>query len=166
MTCGPSTPIAKKSMANSRARSSPIKATYGSLLSNGHDKLARWDEHVCEVLNTPAPAFPGQVEDPQDTLPVNTERFMEEEEVRNAIKPLKNNKVPGMDGINTEMVRLEERWPKSAHIDFVTKTGNSRNEPEGWKNGCIVCIPKKGKLKECDNWKAVTQLSILGKVYC
>ena len=43
---------------------------------------------------------------------------------------------------------------------------NSGEVPEDWKNGTIVCIPKKGNLTECDNWRGVTLLSIPGKVYC
>ena len=30
----------------------------------------------------------------------------------------------------------------------------------------LFCIPKKGKLTDCDNWKEVTLLSVPGKVYC
>ena len=35
-----------------------------------------------------------------------------------------------------------------------------------WKYGVVVCIPKKGNLTECDNWRGVILLSIPGKVYC
>ena len=61
-----------------------------------------WAEHFCEVLNRPALTVPAQIEDVQDTLPINTEKFMEEK-FRMAIKTLKNNRAPGMDGRSTEM---------------------------------------------------------------
>ena len=35
--------------------------------------------------------------------------------------------------------------------------------PNDWKDWTIVCIPQKGN---CDNWRGVALLSILGKVYC
>ena len=38
--------------------------------------------------------------------------------------------------------------------------------PVDWKDGVVVCIPKKGNLTECDNWTDMTLLSIPGKVYC
>ena len=43
---------------------------------------------------------------------------------------------------------------------------NDNDVPEDWKDGAIVCIPKKGDLSNCDNWRGVTLLSIPGKVYC
>ena len=35
-----------------------------------------------------------------------------------------------------------------------------------WKDGVVVCIPKKGSLADSNNWSGVTLLSTPGKVYC
>ena len=74
------------------------------MLSNGKDKLARWAEHFCEVLNRPAPAIPAQVKDPWDPLSINTEKFTMEE-VRKSIKTPKN-RTSNMDGFSTEMMKV------------------------------------------------------------
>ena len=36
--------------------------------------------------------------------------------------------------------------------------------PETWKEGIIIPIPKKGDLRDCNNWRGITLLSIPGKV--
>ena len=33
-----------------------------------------------------------------------------------------------------------------------------------WKRGTIVCIPKKGNLRDCSNWRGITLLSVLEKI--
>ena len=27
--------------------------------------------------------------------------------------------------------------------------------PQGWKDGAVICIPKKGHLADCYNWRGV-----------
>ena len=96
--------MAKIVTGNSRAWCFPFKAKGSSLLSNGEDKLARWAKHFCKALNRLAPAIPVQVEDLQDTLPINTEMFMEEE-IRKAMNTCKNNRAPCIDRISIEMMK-------------------------------------------------------------
>ena len=71
-------PNCQKSLAIPVEEVDQSKQKMAYLLSHGKDKVARWAEHFCEVLNRPAPAIPAQVEDPGDTLPINTEKFTEE----------------------------------------------------------------------------------------
>jgi len=35
-----------------------------------------------------------------------------------------------------------------------------------WKKGLIVKIFKKGDLRDCNNWRGVTLLPIISKVFC
>ena len=35
-----------------------------------------------------------------------------------------------------------------------------------WKDAEIVPIPKKGDLKHCDNWRGISLLDVVGKVFC
>ena len=36
--------------------------------------------------------------------------------------------------------------------------------PRKWRKGLIVKLPKKGNLKECENWRGITLLSVVSKV--
>ena len=44
------------------------------------------------------------------------------------------------------------------------KIWEQEKEPEDWKTGHIVKLPKKGDLLSCNNWKGIMLLSIPGKV--
>ena len=37
--------------------------------------------------------------------------------------------------------------------------------PADWKKGVIIKLPKKGSLKDCNNWRGITLLSTPGKVF-
>ncbi|CAH1239030.1 Hypp5694 [Branchiostoma lanceolatum] len=157
--------IAKKITGSSKAHSGPVKAKDGTLLSKGEDKLARWAEHFEEVLNRPDPTSPPTVfDEPPHPLPIDTSDFTEAE-VQEAIKTLKNNKSPGMDGITAEMLKAGGDCTVQWMCHLCNQAWNAGEVPEDWKNGAVVCIPKKGNLTECDNWRGVTLLSIPGKVY-
>jgi hypothetical protein len=36
--------------------------------------------------------------------------------------------------------------------------------PQDWRDGIIIPLPKKGDLKDCNNWRGIILLSIPGKV--
>jgi len=42
----------------------------------------------------------------------------------------------------------------------------TREIPEDWCVGIIIPIPKKGDLRDCNNWREITLLSVPGKVMC
>ena len=104
-----------------------------------------------------------QFKEPLDTLCITTEKFTEVE-VGKAIKALKNNKSPCMDGISAEMLTARGERVVQGMCGLCNQVWET-DVPNGWKNGTIVCIPKKGKLNDCDNWGRVTLLSTPGKVY-
>ena len=137
----------------------------GTLLSKGEDKLVRWAEHFKKVLNRPEPASPAVTDEPSHLLPIDTSDFTEYE-VRKAIENLKNNKTPGTDSITAEMLNAGGECIVKWMYQLCNQVWNSGEVPEDWRNGAVVCIPKKGNLTECDSWRGVTLLSIPGKVYC
>ncbi|KAI8508065.1 hypothetical protein Bbelb_143050 [Branchiostoma belcheri] len=136
-----------------------------SRVERGEDKHARWAEHFKEVLNRPDPTSPAVTDPPSHLLPIDTSDFTEPE-IHEAIKNLKNNKSPGMDGITAEMLKARRESVVKWMCQLCNNAWNRGEVPEDWRNGVVVCIPKKGNLAECDNWKGVTLLSIPGKVYC
>ena len=37
--------------------------------------------------------------------------------------------------------------------------------PKSWSKGLIVKLPKKGNLRECTNWRGITLLSVISKIF-
>ena len=51
----------------------------------------------------------------------------------------------------------------------LTKLFNKVNEegvaPKSWNRGLIVKLPKKGNLRECTNWRGITLLPVISKIF-
>jgi hypothetical protein len=98
-----------------------------------------------------------------NTLEVNMETITVEEVTR-AIKRLKNGKSAGIDGIQAELLKHggDETTEKIQQLcNRIWETGEV---PRDWKDGIIIPLPKKGDLKDCNNWRGITLLSVPGKV--
>ena len=140
----------------------PVRDKQGQLLTSVEAQLARWKEHFEEVLNRPPPQNP-PVLDPGEPLDINTGEITKQE-IRKAVKALKNGKAAGADHIPPEV--LKEGGPEL--IDYLHKLLNlvwTKEEiPADWRKGLLVKLPKHGDLSQCGKWRGITLLSIPSKV--
>ena len=107
--------------------------------------------------------------DPVDTIVIDDLGILDapftEEEVMKTISKLKNGKSPGEDLILNEFIK------KSANtlLPFYTNLFNTVFEtgefPEAWTTGVIIPIFKKGDPTNPSNYRGITLLSTLGKVF-
>ena len=93
-----------------------------------------------------------------DTLP--TMRELEE-----ALGKLKTGKAEGKSGIVPELllhggVELRERV-----LQVMQDMWGRGGVVSDWKDAVIVPIPKKGDLMNCDNWRGISLLDVVGKVF-
>jgi len=79
-----------------------------------------------------------------------------ETEVARALSKLKNDKAAGTDHIQPELLK-QSYQPDEA-------VWQSKEVSTEWKNDMIVPLPKKGDLSDCNNWRGITLLSVLGSV--
>lgn len=88
-----------------------------------------------------------------------------EDEVKSAIKRLKNGKAAGIDKVQPELLKCaESAIPRMTELCNMIWEG--KEIPSDWQCGIIVPLPKKGDLSDCGNWRGITLLSIPGKVFC
>ena len=64
------------------------------------------------------------------------------EEVKMAIKVMKNGKAPGSDGMTAEMLKVEDTLTPRLLTQIFSDTWETANIPEDWKMGLIVKLPK------------------------
>ena len=113
-----------------------------------------------ESFITPCQGIPTQAVN--DTLNAN----ITVDEILKCIKKLKNNKAFGLDGILNEFIKSSA--PKlvvslTLLFNLVLATGKV---PLSWSVGCISPIYKgKGDRKDPDNYRGITVLSCLGKLF-
>ena len=141
-----------------------VKDRDGSLLTTTEDQLKRWAQHFQEVLNRPDPSNPPQFDEEQHDLGICVEDFSRRE-VADALRSLKNNKAAGADGIVALVLKVDIDSTAVALTMLFNKIWTEEKVPEDWLKGLIVKLPKKGDLTNCNNWRGITLLAVVSKVF-
>ena len=142
-----------------------IRDKDGSLLKTDEDIPNRWAEHFNELLNLPSPDEEAYIP-PSEPLDINCDP-PSLEEVKEAIKTLKNNKAAGPDNIPAEVIKADIEVSAKAFLPLIHKIWNSETCPEDWKNGHITILPKKGDLTQCGNHRGIMLLLVSDRdAYC
>jgi sorting nexin-29 len=137
----------------------------GMLLSEEDDILRRWAEHFDEQLNI---EFSNQnitskeiyqsyldTDEPTPTL----------DEVDNTTQKLKDNKAPGMDLIQAELVKKASPNFVECMYQLITKIWITKTITEAW-NWYIICpIHKKGNVTICLNYRGIRLLCVACKIF-
>ena len=136
---------------NTRTKVTQIKDKNGNTLTTEQAQSARWIEHFQSVLNQPEPVMTLDIsgEHPQTQLPVNLSPITEEE-VKRAIKQLKNNKAAGQDDIAGELLKKGGVTTVLWMTEIFNAIWEKQSVPEDWTKGTIIRIPKKGNLADCN----------------
>lgn len=101
----------------------------------------------------------------EDAVEELNDPFIEEEEVIKGIKQLKTGKSAGHDLIINEffMYALEALGSKLTSLfNIVFSSGHF---PKAWSSGLVVPLHKKGNKCEVDNYRGITLLSVMGKLF-
>ncbi|PSN43351.1 hypothetical protein C0J52_15555 [Blattella germanica] len=154
-----------KSRKDFQPRTSLCRSKDGTILSSEETILERWTQHFDELLNE------GLVND-HEILPSVSIRGLEIdvsiptiEEVELAIKKLKNNKAPGIDLIQSELVKhAGKEFVKHFH-KLITSIWETETIPDDWNVGIICPIHKKGDTMVCSNYRGISLLPIAYKVF-
>ena len=137
-----------RDLSRSRNNSNiPIKDKNGNLLFTGEEQNARWVDYFKEVLNQ---------SNPKDIFDFNLETIHPEpdityvtyaitkEEVKEAIKNLKNNKAADVDRVTAELIKEGGKIATNALLKLLNHCWISKFVPDEWR---IVKLPKKDLIK-------------------
>jgi len=96
---------------------------------------------------------------------VDEEKDISGDEIKRAMKRLRDGKAMGLDGIPRMAWKYEgerlERWVR----DYCNKVWREEGCPESWKEGVVVPIVKKGEVEEIEEYRGVTIMAALYKIY-
>ena len=147
----------------SKSSSKHIRDKDGKLIDNDKDTEARWVEHFSALLNRPVPENPAIITPAETNLDINCSAPTMEE-IKSAIKGLKNNKTAGPDNITAEILKADINLSAEILLPLIHKIWSNESFPDDWKNGFITILAKKGDLSKCDSYRGIMLLSIPGKV--
>ena len=153
--------IAKSYRRKDESGVNTIKNKEGELLTEEDEVDERWKEYFSELLN------PAEVERPIDeevTPRTEPNSLITTNEIKDAIKLMKNGKSPGSDGIPVEILKGNEDIVKWLARVFNVAWSEGR-VPSDWGKAIICKIFKNGDRTECKNYRGISLLSQVGKIY-
>jgi hypothetical protein len=87
------------------------------------------------------------------------------DEIETGLGKLKNGKAAGNDGVTNEMLKNGGGILKSLLIDFFNWVNDKETVPADWCRALLVNIHKKGDPADPDNYRGISLISCLGKLY-
>ena len=88
-----------------------------------------------------------------------------EEELATALAKMKMHKAGGKTGILPEMVLFGRGVLWDRVLELIQVIWSEGKVVDDWKNADVVPIPKKGDLQHCDNWRGISLLDVVGKLF-
>ena len=141
--------------------------------------LAKWREHYGTMLNHGAvtPCANHGAATPCADLDIESSTAIPKpyiasdapalEEVRLAIRKLKNGRAAGLGWFCPELLKCAEEPVSNALHELFQRGWRSSRVPVEWKDGVIVSLYKgKGPRNSCSSYQPITPLSVPGKVFC
>ena len=88
------------------------------------------------------------------------------QEVKEAFQRTKPGESAGIDDVCPELLRTDMEDTASRLTKCYNRLWETERWPKMWKKGLVVKIFKKGDLSECNNWRGVTLLPVINKIFC
>ena len=114
-------------------------------------------------MNRETPDSPPQDEEVGEKLDISVDA-PNIQEIKDALKALKNGKAPGADQITAEMLKANPKQTSKELKHILDLIWKDEKVPKKWTQGLICKIPKKGNLQDCGNWRCITLLPLASKV--
>ena len=128
-------------------------------LTEAQDIKKRWKEYTEELykkdLHNP---------DNHDGVITHLEPDILECEVKWALESITMNKASGGDGIPVELFQLLKDDAVKVLHSICQHIWKTQQWPQDWKRSVFIPIPKKGKVKECSNYRTIALISHATKV--
>jgi len=131
-----------------------IRSKKGELAMNKKEKAEICKEYFDKLLNT---------EEPRELITkgnkeiskVEVEVELNIEDVKKAMRNLKNNKAPGTDGIHPELIRYGGNKLLNRMYELLRQIWEEERIPEEWTETIIVPIHKTGDRDRCENYRGI-----------
>jgi len=143
----------------------PIRDEEGKPIKSIEGQIHRWKEYMEEILNSSSARNEREelVNIPTG-LPISV-RPPSKREIVDAIKAMKNGKAAGADNIPAEVLKVDPYISADILLPSFQDIWQTEMFPKERKEGIIVKVPKKGDLSQCRNWRGVTLLAVISKIF-
>ena len=85
-------------------------------------------------------------------------------EVKWALESITTNRASGGDGIPVELFQILKDDAVKVLYSICQQIWKTQQWPQDWKRSVFIPIPKKGKAKECSNYRTIALISHTSRV--
>lgn len=151
----------------SQTKTAPLKSSSGEVIVDKGKQMDRWKEHYSELYSKPSvvsePAFSAieqlSVLHELDELPTISE-------LEKAIDQLAPGKSPGSDEIPPDLIKQCKTVLLKPIYEHLCSCWAEGEVPQDMRDTKIVTLYKnKGDRSDCNNYRGISLLSIVGKIY-
>ena len=157
--------LAKNYRKDSAPPTYAVKDEDGTDLITDPDKIGeRWKDYFRGLLNV-SNDLEENIQEIDEEIIGEEDRPIVIEEIREALKKMKNGKAAGEDLIPTEILKNIGEEGLEWVLDLLNKCWNEGKTPEDWNKSIICPIFKKGSRKECGNYRGIALMPHIAKLY-
>ena len=148
-------------------KTAPLKSSSGELIADKGKQMDRWKEHYSSLYATPSTVSESaiaaieqcEVLHELDEMPTISE-------LSKAIDRLAPGKAPGSDEIPPDLIKKCQTALLKPIYDLLCCCWVEGGVPQDMRDAKIVTLYKnKGERSDCNNYRGISLLSIVGKVY-
>ena len=157
----------KKALGPTQCKTAPLKSSAGVIITEKNKQMERWVEHYSDLYSRQNTVTESAL-DAVECLPIMEELDSEPttEELSKAIDNLSAGKAPGIDGIPPDLLKHCKTALLAPLHEVLCKCWQEGKVPQDMRDAKIITLYKnKGERSDCNNYRGISLLSIVGKVY-
>ena len=157
----------KKAMGPSKKVIAPLKSSTGEIIRDRAKQMDRWVEHYSELYSQQNHVTQDAIDAIQSfPLMAELDDIPTLAELKEAIERLPIAKAPGEDGIPPEIIKCGSSVLLEHLHGLLCQCWEEGAVPEDMRNANIITLYKnKGDRSDCNNYRGISLLSIVGKVF-
>ena len=157
----------KQATGKPTKKTAPLKSKTGEVITDRDKQMGRWVEHYLE-LYARENSITQEALDTIEELPVLEELDSEPtmEELSKAIDALACGRAPGADSIPPEIIKCGKPALLEPLHELLCLCWKEGKLPQDMRDAKIITLYKnKGDRSDCNNYREISLLSIVGKVF-
>lgn len=130
----------------------------GNIIIEKEAKIEKWKDYITKLFDDEQRGDPKQIT-------CVTGPYITEDEVRVTISLMKDGKMAGPDGIQSEILKLLDDDAITWITSIFNQIYDSGKIPREWLKSTFIAIPKKPSAKYCTDYRTISIMSHLLKIF-
>ena len=152
----------KRNFQEEKPKSKNIRDEGGHIILNEKEQANRWKEYLEKLYGEEKTMNPIEEEESVDENELGDPILRSEFDI--ALKELKNNRAPGIDNIQAEILKNSGEKALDKLFELIGKIYKLGIIPKDFQKNKIVTLPKKTGADKCENFRTISLTSHASKI--